>query len=1191
MKKILLFFFLLPFFCSAQECTTEIVTTNADSVVYCVDSVSCNSYCDGRIEISVYPQSAIYYYNWDSVAVVGNNIIDSLCAGTPGVTITDVNGQFIIHLDIPVYEPSPINNFSSITHPTCYNDTDGEIDITTNGGTSPFTYNWNTGLNAPDLLFISGGIYELITTDNNNCKDTSSYILNNPNEVNSVTITDTLSCIDMCDGDAIVIPNSGFTPYTYLWSDGQTNDTATNLCYGLNTVYITDANGCLDTNTVFIENPDTLKLSSIIIDSSCYQICDGQIIVSIEGGSSPYDVYWSLNSIIFDSVTTTIDDLCPNIYQLTFTDDNNCTATENINLLERDSFNLQSSVINDSCYNSCTGQITVQLLNQNSPPFIYSWENGQSDSVISNLCSDSISLELIDNRGCRDTFFFFVNQPSILSFDSVSVVDNVCFSDENGSITINISGGTGNISTLWTGINNYTSSIVDITNLLSSSYTLHIEDQNMCTKDTIILVDQPDTLIAIHSVQDASCKFYSDGIINVNLFGGTTPYVFTWGNLIIDSNYVDSIPSGDYIYTVTDSNGCIAKDTATINEPELIDISDSIIDVLCNGYHTGAIDLTVGGGTLPYDFLWSNLETTDYLIDIGEGVYSVLITDQNNCTLTESFIVSEPSFPITTNIVGIDILCFGENTGSADLSVSGGTSPYTFLWNNAETTEDIDSLEAGIYTVDIIDDNGCDTVSIISIIEPTAITVSSSITNLLCFEDGLGAINITTTGGSGSYSYLWSTGATTEDIPNLMAGNYLLTVTDANNCPYSESFQVQQPELFQTNFITAHHLDCFGADNGSIDFEVTGGTAPIEIDYLWNTGITTSSLENLGPGIYTVTAEDGNNCPVVKDSIEIFEPSQITIMADSIMHSTCYGEDLGRIYITASGGVGGFTYAWNNGTNIQDLSNVSSGNYEVIVTDANDCERSAIFFIDQPNPFLETVNVNSVNTCNGDATGSIDFSIVGNTSPYTYLWSNSATSPSIANLTAGNYDIAVRDINNCETNYSYLITEPEALELDYTVQPASCEEKNDGAIYASVKGGFPPIYYSWSNGEDVQNIMNLSNGNYTLEVEDANACKLPLEYIEVNFDGFDGCIEIPSGFTPNGDGIHDEWSIKGLYYFSDVLVKVYNRWGQELFDSIGYKIPWDGKYQGIDLPTATYYYVIELADSEKVFNGTVTIKR
>ena len=121
--------------------------------------------------------------------------------------------------------------------------------------------------------------------------------------------------------------------------------------------------------------------------------------------------------------------------------------------------------------------------------------------------------------------------------------------------------------------------------------------------------------------------------------------------------------------------------------------------------------------------------------------------------------------------------------------------------------------------------------------------------------------------------------------------------------------------------------------------------------------------------------------------------------------------------------------------------------------------------------------------------------------------------------------------------------------------------------------------------------MNLSNGNYTLEVEDANACKLPLEYIEVNFDGFDGCIEIPSGFTPNGDGIHDEWSIKGLYYFSDVLVKVYNRWGQELFDSIGYKIPWDGKYQGIDLPTATYYYVIELADSEKVFNGTVTIKR
>ena len=175
--------------------------------------------------------------------------------------------------------------------------------------------------------------------------------------------------------------------------------------------------------------------------------------------------------------------------------------------------------------------------------------------------------------------------------------------------------------------------------------------------------------------------------------------------------------------------------------------------------------------------------------------------------------------------------------------------------------------------------------------------------------------------------------------------------------------------------------------------------------------------------------------------------------------------------------------------------------------------------------------------------------------------------------------------------YSYLITEPDALSLDYSVTPTSCEEKNDGSITTFVTGGTSPITYFWGTGEATSDIYNLAKGTYSLLIEDANGCSLPLEFIEVNFDGYNGCIEIPSGFTPNNDNVHDEWVIYGLSDFPDVLVKVYNRWGQELFSSLGYDIPWDGKHNGVDLPTATYYYLIELNESNKVFNGTVTIKR
>jgi len=227
--------------------------------------------------------------------------------------------------------------------------------------------------------------------------------------------------------------------------------------------------------------------------------------------------------------------------------------------------------------------------------------------------------------------------------------------------------------------------------------------------------------------------------------------------------------------------------------------------------------------------------------------------------------------------------------------------------------------------------------------------------------------------------------------------------------------------------------------------------------------------------------------------------------------------------------------------------------------------------------------------------GSIDFSIVGNTPPYSYVWSNNDTTASISNLLAETYDISVLDFNNCTTSYTYTITQPPLLEIVLDKEDASCEEKDDGRVwFDDINYGTPPYSYVWTNSNinlgSTQEIDYLSTGTYSLEVTDANNC-FSSESIVVGIKDAADCLEIPTGFTPNGDGVHDEWVIYGLNDFPDVVVQVYNRWGQEVFISKGGEIYWDGKYNGVDLPTAAYYYVIELNDSDKIFNGTVTIKR
>jgi len=360
---------------------------------------------------------------------------------------------------------------------------------------------------------------------------------------------------------------------------------------------------------------------------------------------------------------------------------------------------------------------------------------------------------------------------------------------------------------------------------------------------------------------------------------------------------------------------------------------------------------------------------------------------------------------------------------------------------------------------------------------------------------------------------------------------------------------------------------------------------------LWDNNESTEDIDNLIEGIYSVEITDGNGC-IVYDTSTITEPLELIITNTTIMNPMCNGDESGSIDITCNGGTGGLSYNWSNGSTTPFINNLTSNTYTVLVLDANDCPLNESFIITEPLAYLPYFDVNNV-ICFGDFTGSIDFTITGNTLPYTYVWSNGANTQNLEYLAAGTYSVMVQDSNNCTESFDVTITQPEELIFDYSVYHATCEENNDGSITTNVAGGTSPYEYSWNDElyDDNSDLYNLSKGFYTLKIRDDNLCIYSTQTIEVGFGGYDGCIEIPSGFTPNNDGTHDEWAIYGLYNFPDVVVNVYNRWGQRIFFSEGYNVPWDGKNGGVDLPIATYYYVIELTESGKVFNGTVTIKR
>jgi len=364
-------------------------------------------------------------------------------------------------------------------------------------------------------------------------------------------------------------------------------------------------------------------------------------------------------------------------------------------------------------------------------------------------------------------------------------------------------------------------------------------------------------------------------------------------------------------------------------------ITTSSTDVSCNGGNDGTATVNTTNGTAPFFYAWSNGFATQSISGLTVGLYTVTVTDANNCTLTQSVFVSEPSV-ITLYATVTDVFCNGTASGFIDLNANGGANAFTYLWFNGETTQDIYNLSIGNYSVTVTDANGCTATLTTTVSEPSPLNISYTTVDVSCNGGNDGEINLTVSGGSPAYTFLWSNAETTEDISNLTAGTYDVEVTDSNFCDQTVSITINEPTaIIIVLYVT--DVTCVGIDNGQIDTGISGGTLPYT--YSWNNGSSFGSIYALSSGIYSLTVTDANGCTATATAtVSDVSLPPVSLIADQTI---CYGQVL-----TLDAGVFA-SFIWSNGETTQSILAYGylPGNFSVTVTDANGCTSTDDFFL------------------------------------------------------------------------------------------------------------------------------------------------------------------------------------------------------------------------------------------------------
>ena len=1101
----------------------------------------CNPGNTGIVALSISGGTAPFTYSWSNGLTTQD--INNLAAGTYCVTVTDANGCTKNDC-VTLTAPLPLTATANFTAASCGSE-NGSIDISVSGGTLPYTYTWNNGAITQDIINLASGTYCVEITDSNGCKINQCYVINTTS-TNSVSINPENSTI--CPGQSVTLVASGSANSTYTWSSNggflSNSDTQTT-SYTMNTpgnytitVTSTTIEGCVaSTNAVVTVSPP-VNIGGNVSDASCGQN-NGTITTMTSNGTTPYSYTWNtgestanLSGLAADTYCVTIIDsngcsnntcfnvngsnnnavtisgpgsicpgesitltansagattyawsttggnlgnpsaqnttytmMAPGTYTISViaTNAEGCAATASTTITVNSNPNVSGTVTNAACGDD-NGAINLSASGGNAP-YVYDWSTGDATANIDKLGAGQYCVTVTDLLGCTTDDCFIIQSTSDISVN-LSVENIEC--DSPGLIATNVSGGMAPFTYTWDNGENTSSISVSV----PGEYCVMVTDANDCNNMQCATVTAPEEIIIIETLENPTCNNNNGNItLNVNVANPT----YSWSTGATTTS-IQNLEAGSYTVTVS-ANGC--SETVTyllINEGELSlnleSMNPSCIDSN-NGMAT-AVTQYSGSGSLM--FSWSNGESSEKISDLAEGVYCVTVSSTEGCIATECVDIDAPARIILTENI-TNTTC-GDSNGAIAISANGGNGGFSFVWNTGVTNNSLSNLTAGEYCLTVTDINGCSTNECYTIQNSTDASFDLEVIEIEC--EGPGLIDITNINGTAPYTYLWNTGETTFFIDVAEAGDYCITVTDANGCSSNQCVTLLEPlEVIVTE--TVENTTC-NNDNGSIALSANIAN----VVYAWSTGATSSSLQNLSVGTYSVTVTAIESGCSATETYTLVNEGELTLNLDA-MNPLCIGENNGMVTaIVQYSGTNPLNYNWSNGATTSKISNLSSGQYCVTVTSTDGCIDASCVTLDAPIGVTANGIVGAAG-CNLE-NGNIKLNIIGGTAPYSFKWDTGATTKDIEDLAPGNYCITICDDAGCTFDGCFTVNGGVDFTSTITTTPIVCFEDNNATAMVSVNGGSAPFTYAWSTGATSSNVDNLAAGNYCVSITDIFGC-------------------------------------------------------------------------------------------------------
>lgn len=899
--------------------------------------------------------------------------------------------------------------FSNIIDATCSDSNDGSATVNAMGGSGNYMYNWDNGETNATAVMLNAGNHSVTISDDSSNEIVENVDIGAPAAiVPSIIFQSDAVCNGEMSGTAELTATGGTPGYSYNWGGGTMGAIQNNLAAGFYVVTVSDINLCTAEINVTIDQPDPIAINIITQDEpSCNGDSDGTISVEATGGNGNFSYNW-LDGIGIPNGGT-LSSIPMGDYQVEVIDGEGCTNQTTITLGEPDAVTVTVSGTDVSCQGGADGTATAEG-DGGSGNYTYNWSNGGVGATQNNLLAGTYFVTVSDEDNCEAVTSIEISEPDMAIEAGILIVTQPNCGNADGELSAFGNGGTPDYSYEWsTGA---TGAV--LSGIGSGEYTVTVTDMNSCTAShTVLLEDNDGITLAANDVMNNDCPGGMEGSATISASGGTGMYSFAWSNGGANATE-NNLPAGDYTITVTDEGNCTGEITIEITEPDTIMANETLTHITCFDATNGSIQLAATGGTGMLSYLWNTGATEDGISDLIPGIFSVTITDENNCEAEFEFVIEEPDAIVTGDVMTVSPTCPGDTNGMITINPSGGTGDLSYLWSTGSTSTTIENLATGDYSVTITDMNACEAVFNFTVDDPILPITNITANAPTCNGGDDGSASLSIVGGTGPYDILWSTGDTTLNISGLTAGTYHVTVTDAGLCPVEDSVVIQDPLAIDPN-ITATNETSNGAADGTASADPMNGMAPYS--FVWSTGDTTESIMDLAPGSYEVTITDANDCMVVGNAVINNGDCDLTAEVN-LEHISCFGLTDGMISITLMGAVEPIEFEWSTGSTDTVLMDLAAGTYSLTLTDANNCQiQLTDMEIIEPDNIVATDTVITDASASDIADGSIAIEFNGGSGDlqveYTDGEGNDIGLTGFDALMAGSYGAIVTDENGC----------------------------------------------------------------------------------------------------------------------------------------------------------------------------------